>query len=376
MRTADREPVTAPAAGAAAPAPEGGGALDLAAIGPALLEATGTALAVADRETLAIRYANRRFAGWFGAGGEACTLIDVLPDLDTAALERQLSAGRELVLEVEVPVRRRRVRLSVRLGAGAPGIGRPDAPAIVVECHDVSRLHELDCMLQSYSAMVEKRNRDLAAERDRVERVLLNIMPKTVYEEWRRFGVTAPRLYEHATIMMLDFAGFTRMAVTQDPPALIRELNDIFTAFDRIVEQFGCERLKTIGDAYMAVCGLPVEDPDHAAKICGVALRIRRYLARRAETSEHVWRARMGVHSGPVVGSIVGVQKYVYDVFGPGVNLAARLEALAEPGEILVSADTRRLLGPEFEAAPRAAPPIRGFGEVEVFALSGTALDG
>lgn len=353
MRAADRDGVIA------APVPAPAGAEDPARL---MLEAAGVGLALAERESGAIRHANARLRGWFGlADGEETSLEALFPKLDRAKLEKRVAAGRELRFEAEGAAGRRRVGLAARIV--------PAGGWLAVECRDASREQELEYMLQSYSAMVERRNRELAAAKDRVERVLLNIMPKTVYEEWRRFGVTTPRLYEEATILMLDFVGFTEMAVTGDPPELIRELNDIFTGFDRIVEQFGCERLKTIGDAYMAVSGLPVETPDHAANIAGVALRMKRFLEMRNRDHPHVWRCRIGVHSGPVVGSIVGVQKYVYDVFGPGVNVAARLEARAEPMEILISEAARSRLDGRFRLESAGRHVLRGAGEVEVHRL-------
>lgn len=332
--------------------------LDLDAASRLMLDAAGVGLAVADRATRAILLTNARLRAWFGLdAGAAGTLDALFPALDVAALEARLAAGR------------RKLSLAVRLAAETGDDGRA---LLVVECSNVSKLRELEYMLDSYSTMIERQNRELAAAKDRIERVLLNIMPKTVYDEWRRFGVTAPRLYAQATILMLDFVGFTEMAVTADPPALIAELNDIFTGFDRIVEQFGCERLKTIGDAYLAVSGLPVETPEHAANIAGVALRMRRFLDQRNATHRHVWRCRIGIHSGPVVGSIVGVQKYVYDVFGPAVNTAARLEALAAPMEILVSEATRAQLDAEFRLEPLGVRALRGVGAVQVHRLLGS----
>ena len=117
------------------------------------------------------------------------------------------------------------------------------------------------------------------------------------------------------------------------------ELNDIFSAFDRIVEMFGCERIKTFGDAYLAVSGLPGgERRPCGLEIARVALRMRRYIERRNASHPTPWLCRIGINTGPVIGSIVGVQKYVYDIFGPAVNLAARLEALSEPMQITLCA--------------------------------------
>jgi adenylate cyclase len=132
---------------------------------------------------------------------------------------------------------------------------------LIVECQNVSKIRELEYMIESYSKMVEKQNRSLQREKERAEKLLLNIMPKTVYEELKSFGVTTPTRYDAASVLMLDFVGFTEMAISQDPSALIAELNDIFTSFDPTVEKFGCERIKTIGDAYMAVSGIPEPTP-------------------------------------------------------------------------------------------------------------------
>jgi len=170
---------------------------------------------------------------------------------------------------------------------------------------------------------------------------------------------------------MLDFVGFTEMALHEDPQALIAELNDLFTAFDRIAEQFGCERIKTIGDAYMAVSGIPDPTPDHAQNIAKVALLIQRYLTRRNRTHAQQWQARIGIASGPVIGSIVGVQKYVYDIFGPGVNLAARMEALAGPMEIVVAESLFDLVRDDFRFAERGMAEVKGFGRRPLFTLLG-----
>ena len=144
---------------------------------------------------------------------------------------------------------------------------------------------------------------------ERFRSLLLNIMPRQVYDEWKEFGVTTPQKFEEASVLMLDFVGFTRMSVIHEPTKLIAELNDIFTSFDRIAEEFGCERLKTIGDAYVAVSGLPEANPDHARNIARVALRFIRYLKRRNEMNEVEWHCRGGISSGPIIGSVVGVQK-------------------------------------------------------------------
>ncbi len=187
-------------------------------------------------------------------------------------------------------------------------------------------------------------------------------MPKTIYEEWMEYGVTTPQRYDSASILMLDFVDFTEMTISEDPAALIAELNDIFTAFDRIVEQFHCERIKTLGDAYIAVCGIPESIPEHAQNIAEVALRFVRYLERRNASNANQWRCRIGLSTGPVIGSIVGVQKYVYDIFGPGINLAARMESLSEPMTISLCDDMAQRLRDGFRLEDRGEVALKGFG--------------
>jgi class 3 adenylate cyclase len=219
--------------------------------------------------------------------------------------------------------------------------------------------------------MVEKQTRDLQKEKQRVERLLLNIMPRSVYEEWKVFGVTTPQRYDEAAVLMLDFVDFTEMAISRDPPALIAELNDIFTAFDRIVEQFGCERLKTIGDAYMAVSGIPEPTPEYGHNIARVALRLAHYLNRRNAARTQQWRFRIGINAGPVIGSIVGIQKYVYDLFGPGVNLAARMETAADPMQIVLTDELYELIRGDFRFRDLGEREIKGFGMKRIYALEG-----
>lgn len=188
-------------------------------------------------------------------------------------------------------------------------------------------------------------------------------MPSSVYEEFRNFGVVSPQRYDPVSVLMLDFVGFTDMAAAACPTLTVAELNDIFSAFDRIAEQYGCERIKTLGDSYLAVAGMPTPNVDHAAAVAQCAIRFRRYLERRNQTHPNRWRCRIGLASGAVVGSVVGVQKYVYDVFGPAVNLAARLQNHAEPMEIVLDGALADSLPDGFPIEQLGPSAVRGFGE-------------
>lgn len=332
------------------------------------LQSLKSAVCLVERNSWKILFENARFFKWFPALDEESDYLDHrLTGLDAEAARTRLGNGRPYSFEVEVAAGQRKLPLSVEM--------RPEdldgRGVVIVEARDISKQRQAEYMLDSYSRMAEKHARDLAKEKERVEKLLLNVMPRPVYEEMKNFGTATPQRFDTASVLMLDFVGFTEMAVAQDPASTIAELNDIFTAFDRIVELFGCERIKTIGDAYMAVSGMPEGTPDHAANIAKVALRMRRYLRRRNESHPNSWRCRVGIGSGPLIGSLVGVQKYVYDVFGPAVNLAARLESLADPMQILMTGDMALALTDGFLVEERSEEEVRGFGPQVLYELVG-----
>ena len=332
-----------------------------------LFDSISVGLAVLDRTRFHVLICNTQFQEWCPevADRESVPIYTLLPSFEAESARAALAAGKPYIFEDQIKPKRRPISLACQLAPAVGGTG----DALVLQCQNVSKIKELEYMIESYSKLIERQNRDLKKEKDRVERILLNIMPESVYEEWKEFGVTVPQRFDSASVLMLDFIGFTDMAISRDPTKLIAELNDIFTGFDRIVEQFGCERLKTMGDAYVAVSGMPEANPDHARNIAEVALRMVRYLKRRNRTSEEQWQCRIGINSGPVIGSIVGVQKYVYDIFGPGVNLAARMEPLCGPMQILLCEDMFELIQNDFRFADLGEHEIQGFGIKRVYRL-------
>ena len=333
-----------------------------------LLATLDVGVAVADPESWEILFENARFFNWFGPTEDIDAGLDRrLPEFDADRAATRIGKGRAYKYEVESGEGARTTPIEVVLR----GCSFEDRQLVVAECSDIGKRKEAEYMLDSHTRMVEKYTRDLKREKERAQKLLLNIMPQAVYEEMKDFGSVTPQRYEATTILMLDFVGFTDMAVSRDPGSIVSELNDIFSAFDRIVELFNCERMKTIGDAYMAVAGIPEQSSDHAQSIARVALRMRRYLERRNTSHREPWLGRIGIHSGPVVGSIVGVQRYVYDIFGPGVNLASRMETAAEPMEIAITEDTHELIRDEFICSERGVEEVKGFGEQRIFSLEG-----
>ncbi|NIR30005.1 MAG: adenylate/guanylate cyclase domain-containing protein [Gammaproteobacteria bacterium] len=333
-----------------------------------LLQSLNLAVALVEPARWAIVFENAKFFHWFPLDADPDAALDQrIKGLDLQRLATRLEERRRFGFETEAHDGRRDIPVRLEFRPLA------DSPYVMVEGRDISKERETQYMLDSYSKMVEKSTRDLQKEKDRVERLLLNIMPKSVYEELKDFGTATPQRFESASILMLDFVRFTDMAVSQDPSALVSELNDIFSAFDRIVEMFGCERLRTIGDSYMAVSGLPERTPEHAQNIAKVALRMRRYLERRNASHPQQWRGRIGINTGPVIGSLVGIQKYVYDLFGPGVNLAARMESHSEPMRITLCEETYQILKDEFVFSERGEFDIKGFGRRKLYFLEDEA---
>ncbi len=333
-----------------------------------LLESVGVGLIVASYPALEVVFRNHRVGEWFPTFDESSgSLCDRIEGIGEQALRTALEGDESYATNLETKPRRR--TLSIALTASRAEYERQSC--VVVELQNVTKVHELESMIASYSKMVEQQNRSLKKEKERAEKLLLNIMPESVYRELKTFGVTTPQRFDEASILMLDFVGFTRLSVEHDPSTIVTELNDIFTAFDRIAEQQGCERIKTIGDAYVAVSGLPEPSTDHAQSIARLALMCVRYLKRRNETHQIQWNCRVGIAPGPVIGSVVGIQKYVYDVFGPGIIMASRLEALADPMEILLSEEMYQRLRAHFHIEERREAEVRGFGRKKIYRLLG-----
>lgn len=342
----------------------GGSPLDFQQI----LQSLNVGIAVIDPSTWAIEYENARFFHLFPPVGEPDqTFIERVPGLKVERAVGRLSEGRKYGFEAEAVRGSRALPVRIELSV----IVESEPQRVLVECLDASKEKETQYMLESYSKMSERHRAELEKEKQRVERLLLNVMPKAVYDELKEYGTTTPHRFECVSILMLDFARFTSMSISQDASALVAELNDIFTAFDRIVENFGCERIRTIGDSYLAVAGVPDAAPDHAHNIAKVALRMRRYLERRNAAHPEEWRCRIGINAGTVIGSLVGVQKYVYDLFGPGVNLAARMESLSEPMKITLCEDTYDLIKDDFMFTCQGEVDVKGFGRKVIYHLEG-----
>lgn len=214
---------------------------------------------------------------------------------------------------------------------------------------------------------VRMRTEQVLEEKEKSEALLLNTLPSKVVEELKKFGKTEPEVFENVTVYFSDICSFTDVTSEMDPKVIIDELNDLFTAFDDIMSKHGCERIKTLGDGYMAVCGLPEKDDEHAVKMVRAALEIRDFLKSRSENHPIKWLMRIGINSGKVTGGIVGIRKYLYDIFGDTVNTASRMESNSEPMRINCSESTYNILKGKFRFTEREPMKVKGKGEMKMY---------
>jgi adenylate cyclase len=220
---------------------------------------------------------------------------------------------------------------------------------------------------QQQADELAKRNDLIAQEKEKSDKLLLNILPVRVANDLKETGKTEPEVFDNVTVFFSDIVGFTKISSQLETPVLINELNSIFTTFDNIIEQHQCERIKTMGDAYLAVCGMPEINPNHAENIINSAIDIVDYLTERNKTVNIQWKVRIGIHTGKVIGGVVGVKKYIYDVFGDTVNTASRMESNSEPMKINISETTYQMVKNKYKAIAREALSVKGKGNMNMY---------
>lgn len=212
-----------------------------------------------------------------------------------------------------------------------------------------------------------KDNKKIAQEKNKSDELLLNILPYEVAEELKEKGTTSAQLHDEVSVLFTDFVNFTANAEKIGVQELIKELNECFTAFDEIMGRYGLEKIKTIGDAYLAVSGLPASNPQHAKNAILAAKDILAFITERRASKANALDIRIGINSGPVVAGIVGVKKFAFDIWGDAVNTAARMEQNSKPGRINISAATYQLVKNEFDCEARGSIETKGKGAIEMY---------
>lgn len=229
---------------------------------------------------------------------------------------------------------------------------------------------ELAELNQHLEQRIVERTKELRDANAQSEALLLNVLPAAVATRLKQ-GQTIADRFDDVTVLFADLAGFTRWAAALEPERVVEVLRRIFTAFDALSERHGLEKIKTIGDAYMVVAGVPEPLPDHRARAAEMALDMIDTVKRIELELGHELSVRVGMHSGPVVAGVIGTRKFAYDLWGDTVNTSSRLESHGVPGKVHVTDATKRSLEGRFRFEPRGEIELRGVGPTVTWFLVG-----
>ena len=211
-----------------------------------------------------------------------------------------------------------------------------------------------------------------------LENLIRNMLPENIVEKLAAQKTVKPKAYSHTTIMFTDVVNFSRLSSRMDPVSLIHRLNFYFSIYDRVMEEFAIEKIKTIGDSYMSVSGIPEKKPSHAVDCCLAALTIVYHMEKTSRKPENRiedldlnnWSIRIGIHSGGCISGVVGFKKYTFDIWGDSVNIASRMEKAGDPGKINVSEDTAKEVRDFFSCEYRGIQEIKNIGSKGMYFLN------
>ncbi len=215
----------------------------------------------------------------------------------------------------------------------------------------------------------QKANEIINYEKEKSDQLLINILPIEIAKQLKDNGKSIPKSFDDVTVLFSDLVNFTEISSHLSPIQVIEELNDLFTEFDNIIEENMGERIKTIGDAYLAVCGMPEPNPLHAINIVKSAVQIVQFVQKRNMSSPIQWSVRIGVHTGKVVGGVVGIKKYIYDIFGDTINTTSRIESQTLPMQINVSETTFELVKNHFSFEVDKEVHLKGKGVIKLYSV-------
>ncbi len=231
-------------------------------------------------------------------------------------------------------------------------------------------LHETRYRSWLKSKKIDEQSRELRSDKEKIDKLLLNILPPAVAQELKDHGYVKPVFYKSATIVFTDFVGFTKITEKLSPDQLVHELDEVFSRFDRVMDKYGLEKLKTIGDSYMYAGGVPVSSNTHEIDAVLGALEIQSFVEQvNEEKVRHgrlVFEIRIGINTGPLMAGVVGEKKFVYDVWGDSVNLASRMESSCEKGRVNISESTYLRIKDFFETEARGQIMAKNKGTVEM----------
>ena len=249
------------------------------------------------------------------------------------------------------------------------------AQAYILSYKNARAYHAIEDLTVNLELKVVQRTRELGEEKKKSDNLLLNILPAEVADELKQKGRIDAKTYSMVTVMFTDFKDFTKVSENESAELLVAEIDFCFSGFDHIIHNYGIEKIKTVGDAYICAGGLPVLTYTHAKDTINAAIEIRDFMiARKIEKEkmgENPFELRIGIHTGPVVAGIVGVKKFAYDIWGDTVNIAARMESSSEAGKINISGTTYELVKDIFNCSYRGKIQAKNKGEIDMYFVEG-----
>lgn len=229
--------------------------------------------------------------------------------------------------------------------------------------------------MRKHNQELQLKNEIIEVEREKSEKLLLNILPQVVADELKVNGSAKARRYDTATVLFTDFVNFTGISKNLSAESIVTLLDDYFKAFDEIITRHQLEKIKTIGDAYMCVGGLPNAKIGNPIDVINAALEIQELINQKKIAAEKkgtpYFEARIGIHSGPLVAGVVGSKKFAFDIWGDTVNIASRLETGGQPGKVNISGATFALIKDQFNCESRGTIPIKNIGEIDMYFVKG-----
>jgi len=224
-------------------------------------------------------------------------------------------------------------------------------------------------LIQSFYLKIASYQKELTEEKEKSEELLLNILPPSISEELKNAGEAKARGYASATVIFTDIVGFSKMSKLLTPGELVLQLDTYFRVFDDIMEKHNIEKIKTIGDAYLAVAGIPEESFTHASDAVEAALEMQKSIEiiNKQGIIRQPFQLRIGIHSGPLITGVVGKKKFTYDIWGDTVNIASRMEQHGEPGQINISESTYNLVQHKFKCTSRGKINAKNVGDLEMY---------
>ncbi len=233
------------------------------------------------------------------------------------------------------------------------------------------QLQEANVKLQETLVSLDEKHRQLLAEQEKSERLLLNVLPKAIAERLKQAEGVIADTFPDVTVLFADIVEFTKLSARIPAADVVALLNDVFSKFDQLAERHGLEKIKTIGDAYMVVGGLPTPRPDHAVAVAEMALDMRAALIGQTRATGGLLTVRIGIHTGPVVAGVIGTRKFIYDLWGDTVNTASRMESQGASGTIQVTSVTYERLRDRYTFERRGTVLVKGKGEMVTYLLVG-----